>query len=112
MLQSIFSFVKWLFSPLYVLVTGLISVVALILGAISDPGGAVNSFICLIIDIVIFPLPSTPDSLKIGNLLQSFAAAVPIVGWGIILEIIKTCSTMLAILLIIKVYKLIPFKAT
>lgn len=110
MIQSIFNFIQALFNPLYLFLISITSIIALILGAVADPAGAVDTFICKIIDIVVFVLPSTPDNLKIANLLMAFATAYPIVGWGIVLQIIQNISTMFAIVVVIKIYKLIPFK--
>ena len=112
MLTTIINYLKWLSAPVYMVAVALITVVSVILGAIINPSGAINTLICTVIDIVVFFFPSTPNDLKISSLLTAFSSAVPLVGWGIVLDIMNTCFTMLAILLIIKVYKLIPFKST
>lgn len=111
-MDSIFNFIKWLFSPLYILIISVTAIIALILGTILDPVGAVNTFLCKIIDVVFAIFPSTPDNLKLGFILQSFSNQFPFFGWGIILDTIQTVFTMLLIVITIKVYKLIPFKAT
>lgn len=83
-----------------------------LVGAVLDPGGAINAFLCFCIDIVAAVWPATPNDLKLGSLLASFAQSFPLVGWGIILEIIQTCVSMLVIVLLVKLYKLLPFKAS
>ena len=112
MIESIFNFIKWLFSPLYVICISIGGIISIILGAISNPQGAVNGFVCRIIDLILIPWPSTPEPLKLGSMLGYFANTVPVVGWGILLEIIKSCVAILLIVLVIKIYKLIPFKMT
>lgn len=111
-MQSILNFLKWVFSPLYIVVISIVSIIALMLGVIANPVGAVNTFLCKIIDVVFSVLPSTPDSLKLGAILTSFSNQFPFFGWGILLDIIQTVFSMLMIVAAIKVYKLIPFKAT
>ena len=86
------------------------TIFSIVLGAIANPAGAVNTFICKVIDIVAAVWPSTPDSMKISNILVSFSTAFPIIGYGIVVEITQTIGTIFLLFAAIKIYKLIPFK--
>lgn len=83
---------------------------SILLGAIANPFGAVNSFICLLIDGIASVWPSTPENLKVGSLIASIGTAIPLVGTAVVYDIFQTAGSMLAIVLLIKLYKLIPFK--
>lgn len=85
---------------------------SVILGIITNPLGAVNAFINVIIDAVASVWPSTPPSLKIAALIDSVAATMPGVGRGIIREFFVTISSFFALAVVIKIYKLLPFKAS
>lgn len=88
------------------------SIVALVLGAINNPEGAVNTFLIRMIDNVAFYFPSTPNNLKIGSLLGSVANMMPIVGQAIVYDIAQTIAAIFSIMAVIKIYKLIPFKSS
>lgn len=111
-LDNIFKIIYFFARPLVVICLSITSIVSLILGAISNPAGAVNAFICRIIDVILIPWPTTPESMKLGSLLSSFANAFPIVGYGIVLDIAQTLAGMGVLFVAIKIYKLIPFKAS
>jgi len=87
-------------------------IVALALGAIADPEGWINSVICGAIDMIAVLFPSTPDNLKIAYLLNSVAAELPMVGRAIVFDTFQTIASISAMTIIVKIYKLIPFKAT
>lgn len=102
-MQKLFDSFKWL-------ILAFTGPVGIVLGAIANPGGAVNSFICRIIDVVAIPFPSTPNNLKIVNLLAATGDSIPLVGRAVVYDIFTTAFSMLSIVLLIKIYKLIPFK--
>lgn len=110
--NALFKIIADFFRPVVAIFTAITSAVALLLGAILDPGGAVNTFICKMIDIVDAVLPQTPNNLKIGSLVSSVGNAIPFVGSGIVYQTFQMAITMLSVVILIKVYKLIPFKAT
>lgn len=112
LLNWIYGIIYFFAKPLVVVLSSITSIIALVLGAIRDPGGAVNAFICRIIDLILIPWPSTPSSLKLGSLLSSFANAFPIIGYGIVLEIAQALGGIFALFVVIKIYKLLPFKAS
>lgn len=107
-LSGIWSF----FRPVVRLALSLLTVASFLLGAILNPNGFLNTAICGAIDHVAAIFPSTPEPMKIGSILDSLALAMPAVGRGIIKEIFVTITAMIAVSLVIKIYKLIPFKAT
>lgn len=98
------------FKPLIVIAFSITGVISVIIGAFLDPQGAANAFICRIIDLIDVALPRTPDSLKIGTLLTQVNNAVPVVGWGVVLDTFQMALAMLVVVIVIKIYKLIPFK--
>ena len=100
---------KSFIAPAITFFVSVVSVVALVLGTIADPAGAINTFFIKAIDIVLLPFPSTPNNLKLANLLASFATSVPVVGWGILSDILVVLFSFLSIYLLVKLYKLIPF---
>lgn len=71
-----------------------------------------NDFACGLIDIVGAFLPATPAGLKISSMVSSIGGTIPFVGKGVVFEIFATIASFAAIILAIKIYKLIPFKMT
>lgn len=105
---ALFSFIK----PIVVVFASITTLVAFLLGALLNPQGFLNSLICGAIDMIASVFPSTPDNLKVASLIDSIASSMPAVGRGIIREFFVTISAIVAIMSIIKIYKLLPFKAT
>jgi uncharacterized membrane protein YkgB len=106
-----FSYLFGFLSPVVLVISSLTGLVSLILGALNDPEGWVNQTICFIIDFVSSAFPSTPSNLKISSLIQS----VPLlnsIGFRFISDTFLLISGLAAIALVVKIYKLIPFKAT
>jgi hypothetical protein len=102
-MQKVFDSINWI-------VLAITAPLSIIIGAIANPAGAVNSFLCRAIDLVASVFPSTPPNLKIATLLTSAGDSIPIVGRAVVYDIFSTIAIMFAVVLIIKVYKLIPFK--
>lgn len=104
-LSSIPGFIKKWWVPLSIL-----------LGIIADPTGAAGHFICLTLDFILSPLPATPNALKISSLVAGMASALgqsfPLIGQGIFNEVFSGMAIAFGLLVGIKIYKLIPFKAT
>lgn len=71
--------------------------------------GWINDFMCLLIDIVLIILPSTPPTMKLSYLLSTALDKMSF-GQSIAVEIFTLLSSFLLVVIIIKVYKLIPFK--
>ena len=98
--------------PILVFAASCVTIIALILGAINNPEGAVNTFLVKMIDNISPLFPSTPENLKIFPILDSISERLPIIGRAIVYDVATTIGTIFAILIIIKIYKLIPFKAS
>lgn len=109
--MNLYDLLKWFAQPVVRIVLALLGPIGLILGCIANPQGAVNSFVCRIIDVVASVWPSTPDSMKLGNLIMSSSSDLT-VGQAVIQDLFQTAFLMLTIMALVKVYKLIPFKAT
>lgn len=106
--NALFQFIK----PIVVFFISTTSIVAFLLGALLDPQGLMNQIICAVLDNIASIFPSTPDNLKIANIVNNLGDSVPAVGRGVIREIFFTLSSIFTISLAIKIYKLLPFKAT
>lgn len=100
------------FNPVIAFFTAVVSLVAWLLGALANPQGAMNGIVNKTIDLVAGILPSTPSNLKIGTLLTEVSAYMPAVGRAVIAEIFFTLSSIFILFAAVKLYKLIPFKAT
>jgi hypothetical protein len=111
-MSQLFSALASYFNPAIVFFTSVASIVALVLGCILDPAGAINTFICKVLDIIASVFPSTPDNLKLGFFVNQASAFLPAFGASIIGDIVSTISSIFLISLAVRVYKLIPFKAT
>lgn len=83
-----------------------------IVAIFTDPLGFLNECINYIIDLIGKILPATPNNLKISNLADNLGSSMPLVGAGIIREVLNSIIQLAGFATIIKIYKLIPFKAT
>ena len=104
-------FLKYI-KPLLVFAVSTNLVLQVIIGAIKNPTGAVNTFLIKIIDLIHPIFPSTPESLKMSSLIEEIDAVIPVVGKSIIFEVLELILIILGVSLVVKIYKLIPFKAT
>jgi len=100
------------FKPIVIFFISITSVVAFLLGALLNPQGFMNDVICFAIDYISALFPSTPENLKIATIVNNLGDSVPLVGRGVIREVFITISSIVLISLAIKIYKLLPFKAT
>lgn len=89
--------------------TVLSTIVCFFYTTITDPQGAVNTFVNMIEDMTLGSLPSTPPQYTIYGMLQSFANAYPQVGWGPVFEIFSGIGGMLSIYLGIRLFRFLPF---
>lgn len=112
LMNWIYGILYFFSKPLVVFLTSITSIVALILGAIRDPAGAANAFLCRMIDVILIAWPTTPESYKLGSLLSGFANSFPVIGYGVVLEIAQALAGMAGLFVLIKIYKLLPFKAS
>ena len=48
---------------------------AVLLGLFLNPEASIREFFCLLVETLIFPLPSTPSNLKLGYLIEQLSIA-------------------------------------
>ena len=111
-MTTLFNILLKYIKPVIVFCASLFTPVAIILGCIKNPQGAVNVFIVKIIDLIHPIFPSTPANLKVAYLINQVGDQMPLVGKAVLFEIFQIISTIIGITVVIKIYKLIPFKAT
>lgn len=113
-MDTLFDWIKKPFSLLVGLFSAfffpLLPIVGLIIGVIANPGGALNALACRIIDIVAFPFPTSPPSIKLVSIITSLGNAIPFIGSAILFDFAQTFVVIMLIYIGIKVYKLLPFK--
>ena len=85
------------------------TIICLIYNCISNPAGAVNHFMVILIDNFYGIFPSTPEHYTIGFMLEEFAKEHPYVGWGVIYEIFAGMSGMFGLWCVVKLWQLLPF---
>ena len=95
-----------------VTLTAIGEVFAVLVIAATDPTSFINTLICGLIDIVSIPFPSTPTELKLSSIVNLLSSTLPVFGKAIIESIIGTVRDLFVLYISIKIYKLIPFKAT
>ncbi|MEM9817615.1 MAG: hypothetical protein AAF827_14600 [Cyanobacteria bacterium P01_D01_bin.6] len=108
--MNLYDLVKWFAQPIVRIAIAVLGPLGVILGTFANPEGAVNSFLVRLIDWIAPYMPSTPENLKLANLIFS-GGAIPI-GQAVLNDVFQLIGLMLGVVLIIKIYKLIPFKAT
>jgi len=86
-----------------------ITVLSAFYNAFTDPNGAINTFFIWVGSFVIDWLPSTPDNLKLTNILYNFSTAYPSIGWGPVFAIVNGLLPILTIFILLKLIKFIPF---
>lgn len=100
------------FNPVTSVFLAVVSLVSWLLGALSDPQGMMNGVVNTVIDVVATILPSTPNSVKVGTIINGVASFMPNIGRAVISEIFVSLLSIFALVGAVKLYKLIPFKAT
>jgi len=86
------------------------SIFVLIYQCITNPEGAVNTFMINLIDLIIDHFPSTGNNYKLGTMLSNFYNGLPsFVPSSAISEIFQGIAGMLALFLAVKLYKMMPF---
>lgn len=107
---GIFDLLKTLLEPINRFFLSVLGLVGIAVGAAADPSGALNALIVRLIDFVAQYWPSTPEELKIANLI--FSTTSQSVGHAVMVDIFQTAFLLLGVVLTVKVYKLIPLKFT
>lgn len=111
-ISNFFQFLLNFLKPVTVFFMSVTGLVAFLVGALADPQGFANAFICGAIDMISGIFPSTPENLKIGSIIASVSSQVPAIGCAVLQDIVTTLASIFAIFIVVKIYKLIPFKAT
>jgi hypothetical protein len=83
----------------------IILIVCFSVESINNPSGFINFWLLAFINLILGFLPSTPDDLKIHNLLSDFAASYPFIGWGLIVEVIQVPMGFLFMNITLKMIK-------
>lgn len=89
--------------------SSILVVVGVLYASITNPSGAVNTFMIILIDIILVIFPSTPEEYKIRTLLAAMAESYPVFGWGIVSQIFVGIFGMLAIFFSVKLFRFLPF---
>jgi len=97
--------------PVAVVALTLFGLVAFLASAFLNPTGAWNGWVIGAIDHIAAFFPSTPQEYTLAGIAGSIADVLPF-GTGIIFEIFQSFLALGGLMVIIKIYKLIPFKAT
>lgn len=96
---------NWIFAS----ACGMTTIICLLVSAIENPEGAINTFMKICIDLVVVPLPSTPDNFKLATLIAQFDNAFPVLGGGVISELLEGVVGLSVIFFSIKALRLLPF---
>lgn len=107
--MKLYDLLRWFAQPVVRIALAILGPLGIVIGAVANPQGAVNGFLCRMIDVIASVWPSTPSSLKLSNLFASSDAASGIYGY-LVSEIFSLALVCLSIVALVKLYKLIPFK--
>ena len=105
------NFLTDMFGDLRKVISSLMGAVAIVVGTIQNLGGAVNTLLVNLINLVADVWPSTPDEIKLATLIENAGNSTGI-GTAIIYDTFQTAFLVLSIVALVKLYKLIPFKMT
>ncbi|MEA5472153.1 hypothetical protein [Spirulina sp. 06S082] len=112
MFNQMFKFLGSLFSPITAIFIALSGFFATLIGAVRNPGGFFNTLVCGLIDLIASIFPETPERFQIATVLNSISDSLPAVGRQIVYDIAGTFALMALLILVVKVYRLLPFKAS
>lgn len=100
------------FASLSGIIVGLGVIVAFVIAAIADPSGWINQSLCYAIDMIVSVFPSTPNNLRLESIILSISSYIPSAGVFLIREAYLAFRDVFSLIVVFKVYKMIPFKAT
>lgn len=112
MIAVITEFFKLLFQTFLRLINTIYDSLLWIAACVLSPIASINWLICSLIDFISAVLPSTPDNLKVAYLVSQAGSQIPGIGSDIIWDILESIAIIFSISVVIKIYKLLPFKAT
>lgn len=95
--------------PIKIACPALMAIICLLYQSINNPDGALNTFLIFLFDNFYGFFPVTPEQFKIANMLTSFAANHPNIGWSVVYEVFSGMAVMFGLWSAIKVLKILPF---
>lgn len=87
----------------------IVTIICVIYNAVKYPEAALNLWICRVIDMIVGQLPRTPANYKLGYMFSQVMDNTDIIGSATVSEIFSGIMGMLAIYLVWKVYRSLPF---
>lgn len=106
-LVSVFAIVKNWVRPLLTIIIPLLAPVAVIVEAFRNPLGWTNQVMINLIDLVAGVFPDQPQGMTLAGLISS--AGVEGFGAFVIAEILSAISIIVAVDIVIKIWKWLPF---
>lgn len=100
------------FASLSGIIIGLGIILAFIVAALADPSGWLNQSICFVIDMISSIFPSSPPSFRLESVVLSLSSFLPSFAIFAVREAFHAFRDVFSFLVIFKIYKMIPFKAT
>lgn len=94
------------------IVIGLGVVIAFVVAALADPSGWLNQSLCFVIDMIVSVFPSTPPALRLESVIVTLSGFLPSAGIFLIRECYAAFRDVFSLIVVFKVYKMIPFKST
>lgn len=86
----------------------LLPLVSFLGGAIADPQGFANAFMCGFIDMIVGVLPSTPSQYQVGTLIQNIITDFPESAY-LLSSTFQGIAGIFAIYLGVKAFRFLPF---
>lgn len=81
----------------------------IVAASVAKPQGAINTFMCHVVDIFVGVVPSTPPTMQIGYLLRKLIEETPLINNFFVIETLTGVMGILSIVMFFKVAKSIPF---
>lgn len=100
------------FASLAGIIVGLGIILAFVVAAIANPSGWLNQSICFVIDMIVSVFPATPSAFRFESIIVSLSSFLPSFGVFAVREAFHAFRDVMSFLVIYKIYKMIPFKAT
>lgn len=109
--MKLFDLLKSLVGPVVRIALAVLFPLGYVIAALRNPSGALNHFAIKVIDALASVWPSTPEGMTLAGILLGPTQQM---GFGryVISEFFALCGSFMAVIVLVKLYKLIPFKAT
>jgi hypothetical protein len=63
----------------------------------------------LLIDLIKGVFPNVPQGMTIGSWVTAFQNSFPLIGGSVLVEVINGILGMIALIAVVKIWKLLPF---